>query len=90
MDILLVGGLLLLIMMVLLAGGVWIAMTLAICGWVGQAFFTTTSPGNNLFSSFWESTRPGSWRAAAVHLDGRDPVPQPSSARRCSRASGPG
>jgi tripartite ATP-independent transporter DctM subunit len=66
MDILFVGGLLLLIMMVLLAGGVWIAMTLAICGWVGQSFFTTTSPGNNLFSSFWESN--ASWELAALPL----------------------
>jgi tripartite ATP-independent transporter DctM subunit len=66
MDILLVGGLLLLIMMLLLTGGVWIAMTLAICGWVGQAFFTTTSPGNNLFSAFWESN--ASWELAALPL----------------------
>ena len=66
MDILLIGGLLLLIMMLLLSGGVWIAMTLAICGWVGQAFFTTTSPGNNLFSSFWESN--ASWELAALPL----------------------
>jgi tripartite ATP-independent transporter DctM subunit len=66
MDILFVGGLLLLIMMVLLTGGVWIAMTLAICGWVGQAFFTTTSTGNNLFSAFWESN--ASWELAALPL----------------------
>jgi tripartite ATP-independent transporter DctM subunit len=66
MDILLVGGLLLVVMMVLLSGGVWIAMTLAICGWVGQAFFTTTSPGNNLFSAFWESN--ASWELAALPL----------------------
>ncbi len=66
MDILLVGGLLLLIMMLLLSGGVWIAMTLAICGWVGQAFFTNTSPGNNLFSAFWESN--ASWELAALPL----------------------
>ena len=66
MDILLVGGLLLLIMMVLLAGGVWIAMTLAICGWVGQAFFTQTQPGKNLFSAFWESN--ASWELAALPL----------------------
>ena len=65
-QMLFVGGLLLVIMMVLLAGGVWIAMTLAICGWVGQAFFTTTSPGNNLFSSFWESN--ASWELAALPL----------------------
>jgi len=66
MDILLVGGLLLLVMMVLLSGGVWIAMTPAICGWVGQAFFTTTQPGKNLFSAFWESN--ASWELAALPL----------------------
>jgi len=52
--------------MVLLSGGVWIAMTLAICGWVGQAFFTTTQPGLNLFSAFWESN--ASWELAALPL----------------------
>ena len=66
MDILLIGGLLLLVMMLLLSGGVWIAMTLAICGWVGQAFFTNTRPGDNLFSSFWESN--ASWELAALPL----------------------
>ena len=66
MDILLVGGLLLLVMMVLLTSGVWIAMTLAICGWVGQAFFTSTQPGKNLFSAFWESN--ASWELAALPL----------------------
>jgi tripartite ATP-independent transporter DctM subunit len=66
MDILVVGGILLALMLVLLAGGVWIAMALAICGWVGQAFFTTTHPGKNLFSSFWESN--ASWELAALPL----------------------
>jgi tripartite ATP-independent transporter DctM subunit len=60
------GGMLLVIMLVLLAGGVWIAMTLAIVGWVGQAFFTTTLPGKNLFSAFWESN--ASWELAALPL----------------------
>ncbi|MCZ8256335.1 MAG: TRAP transporter large permease subunit, partial [Polaromonas sp.] len=66
MDILLMGGMLLIIMLVLLAGGVWIAMTLAIVGWVGQAFFTNTLPGKNLFSAFWESN--ASWELAALPL----------------------
>jgi len=66
MDILLMGGMLLIIMLVLLAGGVWIAMTLAIVGWIGQAFFTTTLPGKNLFSAFWESN--ASWELAALPL----------------------
>src|SRR6188768_1370455 len=66
MDILVMGALLLAIMLVLLAGGVWIAMTLAIVGWVGQAFFTNTIPGKNLFSAFWESN--ASWELAALPL----------------------
>ena len=66
MDILTIGGILLLLMLLMLSGGVWIAMTLAICGWVGQAFFTTTAPAKNLFSSFWESN--ASWELAALPL----------------------
>ena len=65
-ETLLMGALLLGIMLLLLAGGVWIAMTLAIVGWVGQAFFTNTLPAKNLFSSFWESN--ASWELAALPL----------------------
>jgi tripartite ATP-independent transporter DctM subunit len=39
---------------------------LAIVGWVGQAFFTSTEPGKNLFSAFWETT--ASWELAALPL----------------------
>ena len=66
MDLILLGGFLLLVMLLFLAGGVWIAMTLAIVGWIGQAFFTTTIPGKNLFSAFWESS--ASWELAALPL----------------------
>jgi tripartite ATP-independent transporter DctM subunit len=66
MDMVMLGGFLLLLMLLFLTGGVWIAMTLAICGWVGQAFFTTTLPGKNLFSSFWESS--ASWELAALPM----------------------
>ncbi len=66
MDTLLMGGMLLAVMLLLLAGGVWIAMTLAIVGWIGQAFFITTMPGKNLFSAFWESN--ASWELAALPL----------------------
>ena len=66
MSLLEIGGLLLFLMLLMLAGGVWIAMTLAIVGWVGQAFFTTTLPGKNLFSSFWETA--ASWELAALPL----------------------
>jgi tripartite ATP-independent transporter DctM subunit len=50
----------------LLFAGVWIAMALAIVGWIGQQFFTTTQPGKNLFSAFWESN--ASWELAALPL----------------------
>jgi tripartite ATP-independent transporter DctM subunit len=44
---------LLFVLMLFLAGGVWIAMSLAIVGYVGLAFFTGTPPGKNLFTAFW-------------------------------------
>ncbi len=66
MDILSIGAFLLVLMLLMLSGGVWIAMTLAICGWVGQAFFTNSQPGPNLFSAFWESN--ASWELAALPL----------------------
>lgn len=66
METLGIGLFLLIIMMMLLSGGIWIAMTLAICGWVGQAFFVTTEPGKNLFSAFWETN--ASWELAALPL----------------------
>ena len=65
-NILVVGAVLLILMLLLLASGVWIAMTLALCGWVGQAFFVHTQPGKNLFSAFWESN--ASWELAALPL----------------------
>ena len=66
MDNLALGGFLLLVMLLFLSGGVWIGMTLAIVGWIGQAFFTNTMPGRNLFSAFWESN--ASWELAALPL----------------------
>jgi tripartite ATP-independent transporter DctM subunit len=53
-------------MLLFLSGGIWIAMTLAICGWIGQAFFVNTEPGKNLFSAFWETN--ASWELAALPL----------------------
>lgn len=66
MGLMEIGLLLLFLMLLMLSGGVWIAMTLAIVGWVGQAFFTSTEPGKNLFSAFWETT--ASWELAALPL----------------------
>src|SRR3981189_1244170 len=61
-------------MLLLLAGGAWIAMPLAIVGGnglplvglIGMAFFTGTRPGKNLFTAFWESN--ASWELAALPL----------------------
>ena len=66
MEVLEIGLFLLIIMLIFLTGGVWIAMTLAICGWVGQAFFMNTQAGKNMFSAFWESN--ASWELAALPL----------------------
>ena len=66
MELIQIGGLLLFLMFLLLSGGVWIAMTLAICGWVGMAFFTNTPPGKNLFTAFWGSN--ASWTLAALPM----------------------
>ena len=66
MNLVEIAGLLLVIMMLFLAGGVWIAMTLAIVGWIGMAFFTGTPPGKNLFTAFWGSN--ASWTLAALPM----------------------
>jgi tripartite ATP-independent transporter DctM subunit len=69
MNVVEVGALLLGLMLLLLAGGVWIALTLAIVGWVGMALFTSRSLeqiGQTAFSAFWESS--ASWELAALPL----------------------
>ena len=66
MGLLEIGALLLFVLLLMLTGGVWIAMSLAIVGWIGQAFFVNTQPGKNLFSSFWETT--ASWELAALPM----------------------
>jgi tripartite ATP-independent transporter DctM subunit len=66
METLWIGAMLLVVMLVFLAGGLWISMTLAMVGWIGQAFFSHTEPGKNLFSTFWDSN--ASWELAALPL----------------------
>jgi len=64
-----VGLFLLVVMLMLLAGGVWIAMTLAIVGWIGMALFTDMQAarwGENLFVAMWGSS--ASWELAALPL----------------------
>ena len=66
MSLIEIAGLLLGFMFLLLAGGVWIALTLAIVGLVCFAFFTGTPPGKNLFTAFWGSS--SSWTLAALPM----------------------
>jgi tripartite ATP-independent transporter DctM subunit len=64
-----IGLFLLVVMLLLLGGGVWIAMTLAIVGWVGMAMFTDMAAarwGENLFVAMWSSS--ASWELAALPL----------------------
>jgi tripartite ATP-independent transporter DctM subunit len=64
-----IGLFLLTVMLLFLASGVWIAMTLAIVGWIGMALFTDMQParwGENLFVAMWGSS--ASWELAALPL----------------------
>lgn len=54
------------LLLVLLAGGVWIAISLAAVGWFGLQFFTHSPPEASLFQSFWGSS--ASWTLAALPL----------------------
>jgi tripartite ATP-independent transporter DctM subunit len=66
MSLVAVSGILLIIMLLLLGGGVWIAITLALMGWMAIEFFTGSPAGKNLFSAFWGAT--ASWELAALPL----------------------
>ena len=60
---------LLLLMLMLLASGIWIAITLAIVGWVGMVLFTNIPAavwGKNVFSAFWDANV--SWELAALPM----------------------
>ena len=56
MSTLSIASVLLVILLLLLAGGVWIAIALAASAWFGLQFFTSTPPDVNLFQSFWASS----------------------------------
>ena len=69
MSLIAIGALLLALMLVLLALGVWIGMTLAIVGGVGMIAFTslpTDVVAKNLFTAFWGAN--ASWELAALPL----------------------
>jgi tripartite ATP-independent transporter DctM subunit len=54
------------VLLVLLAGGVWIAISMGVVAWLGLQFFTTSPPEVNLFQAFWGSN--ASWTLAALPL----------------------
>jgi tripartite ATP-independent transporter DctM subunit len=47
--------LLIVLLFALLAGGVWIAVTLGLVAWAGVAFFSATRPEVNLVTSYWNT-----------------------------------
>ena len=61
-----IGGILLAVMMVLLAGGVWIAIALGIVAWIGMYFFTSSPPALSLVTSMWSSA--DSWTLSALPM----------------------
>ncbi|HEX4327878.1 MAG TPA: TRAP transporter large permease subunit [Burkholderiales bacterium] len=69
MNVVEVGGLLLFVMLLLLTGGVWIALTLAMVGWIGMVWFTqkgADAQAEYIFSALWGSSN--SWELAALPL----------------------
>src|SRR4028118_1166854 len=62
-----IAGLLLLLLIALLAGGVWIAIALMACGWVGMQFVGGGIPaGSVLATTIWGNS--ASWTLAALPL----------------------
>jgi tripartite ATP-independent transporter DctM subunit len=66
MGTLAVAAILLIVLLVLLAGGLWIAMAMSVVAWVGLQFFTTSPPDVNLFQAYWGSS--ASWTLAALPM----------------------
>ena len=66
-ELLEIAGLLLALLAVLLAGGVWIAVALMACGWVGMQFVGGSIPaGAVLATTIWGNS--ASWTLAALPL----------------------
>jgi tripartite ATP-independent transporter DctM subunit len=61
-----IAAVLIVLLFVLLAGGLWIAMAMSVVGWFGLQFFTSSPPEASLFQSFWGAT--ASWTLAALPL----------------------
>ena len=61
-----IGLVLLALLFVLLAGGVWIAMALGVVAWAGMFFFTSSPPALSLFTAMWSSA--DSWTLTALPM----------------------
>jgi tripartite ATP-independent transporter DctM subunit len=61
-----IGLVLLVLLCVLLAGGVWIAIALGVVAWIGMFFFTSSPPDLSLVTSMWSSA--DSWALTALPL----------------------
>src|SRR3954451_1981282 len=66
MSTLAIGAILMLLLFLLLASGLWIAMAMSVVAYVGLHFFTSSPPEVNLFQSFWGAS--ASWTLAALPL----------------------
>ena len=67
MEMVEIAGLLLVLLIALLAGGVWIAVALMACGWVGMQFAGAAIPaGSVLATTIWGNA--ASWTLAALPL----------------------
>jgi tripartite ATP-independent transporter DctM subunit len=61
-----IAAILIALLFLLLAGGLWIAMAMSVVAYVGLQLFTTSPPEVNLFQSFWGAS--ASWTLAALPL----------------------
>jgi tripartite ATP-independent transporter DctM subunit len=67
MELVQISGLIFLLLVILLAGGVWIAIALMACGWVGMQFVGGGIPaGSVLATTIWGNS--ASWTLAALPL----------------------
>jgi tripartite ATP-independent transporter DctM subunit len=67
MDLLTISALMLVLLIVLLGSGVWIAISLLACGWVGMQFVAGDIPaGSVLATKIWGNS--ASWELAALPL----------------------
>ena len=61
-----IGIVLIALLFLLLASGLWIAMAMSVVAYVGLQFFTSSPPEVNLFQSYWGAS--ASWTLAALPL----------------------